>query len=199
MESTILYLNKEALMFTKSVPVIDTNGVSSKLKGRQVYQQTNSSYKYKNSEIAENSIVKLANRQYYLNADATLYLGGKEIKKVTKPLLLIDKTGSVTIYENKKKSRFLGHMTLKVNDKTVLDASNETYTVGERKIDLASFGGTDNEKIVVKEDEKKEDKKKTADLRRKQQVIPLNQKMKVTKQQKVQAINSMLPKNTEII
>ncbi|EGK2525299.1 TPA: hypothetical protein IQB19_002668 [Listeria monocytogenes] len=163
MESTILYLNKEALMFTKSVPVIDTNGVSSKLKGRQVYQQTNSSYKYKNSEIAENSIVKLANRQYYLNADATLYLGGKEIKKVTKPLLLIDKTGSVTIYENKKKSRFLGHMTLKVNDKTVLDASNETYTVGERKIDLASFGGTDNEKIVVKEDEKKEDKKKTAE------------------------------------
>ncbi|EHC6204233.1 hypothetical protein JR562_000841 [Listeria monocytogenes serotype 1/2a] len=163
MESTILYLNKEALMFTKSVPVIDTNGVSSKLKGRQVYQQTNSSYKYKNSEIAENSIVKLANRQYYLNADATLYLGGKEIKKVIKPLLLIDKTGSVTIYENKKKSRFLGHMTLKVNDKTVLDASNETYTVGERKIDLASFGGTDNEKIVVKEDEKKEDKKKTAE------------------------------------
>lgn len=81
MESTILYLNKEALMFTKSVPVIDTNGVSSKLKGRQVYQQTNSSYKYKNSEITENSIVKLANRQYYLNADATLYLGGKEIKK----------------------------------------------------------------------------------------------------------------------
>lgn len=81
MESTILYLNKEALMFTKSVPVIDTNGVSSKLKGRQVYQQTNSSYKYKNSEIVENSIVKLANRQYYLNADATLYLGGKEIKK----------------------------------------------------------------------------------------------------------------------
>ncbi|EDN8644085.1 hypothetical protein GUM31_07140 [Listeria monocytogenes] len=155
MESTILYLNKEALMFTKSVPVIDTNGVSSKLKGRQVYQQTNSSYKYKNSEITENSIVKLANRQYYLNADATLYLGGKEIKKVSKPLLLIDKTGSVTIYENKKKSRFLGHMTLKVNDKTVLDASNETYTVGERKIDLASFGGTDNEKIVVKEDKKK--------------------------------------------
>ncbi|HAM1243851.1 TPA: hypothetical protein H9287_002271 [Listeria monocytogenes] len=167
MESTILYLNKEALMFTKSVPVIDTNGVSSKLKGRQVYQQTNSSYKYKNSEIAENSIVKLANRQYYLNADATLYLGGKEIKKVTKPLLLIDKTGSVTIYENKKKSRFLGHMTLKVNDKTVLDASNETYTVGERKIDLASFGGTDNEKIVVKEDEKKEDKKKTAESAKK--------------------------------
>ncbi|EFQ6834025.1 hypothetical protein HZY36_002162 [Listeria monocytogenes] len=167
MESTILYLNKEALMFTKSVPVIDTNGVSSKLKGRQVYQQTNSSYKYKNSEIAENSIVKLANRQYYLNADATLYLGGKEIKKVTKPLLLIDKTGSVTIYENKKKSRFLGHMTLKVNDKTVLDASNETYTVGERKIDLASCGGTDNEKIVVKEDEKKEDKKKTAESAKK--------------------------------
>ncbi|EAE5827420.1 hypothetical protein E3C09_07780 [Listeria monocytogenes] len=167
MESTILYLNKEALMFTKSVPVIDTNGGSSKLKGRQVYQQTNSSYKYKNSEIAENSIVKLANRQYYLNADATLYLGGKEIKKVTKPLLLIDKTGSVTIYENKKKSRFLGHMTLKVNDKTVLDASNETYTVGERKIDLASFGGTDNEKIVVKEDEKKEDKKKTAESAKK--------------------------------
>ncbi|EAC2716792.1 hypothetical protein A9E31_07300 [Listeria monocytogenes] len=167
MESTILYLNKEALMFTKSVPVIDTNGVSSKLKGRQVYQQTNSSYKYKNSEIVENSIVKLANRQYYLNADATLYLGGKEIKKVTKPLLLIDKTGSVTIYENKKKSRFLGHMTLKVNDKTVLDASNETYTVGERKIDLASFGGTDNEKIVVKEDEKKEDKKKTAESAKK--------------------------------
>ncbi|MFO7197166.1 hypothetical protein QJS79_14925, partial [Enterococcus faecium] len=86
-----------------------------------VYQQTNSSYKYKNSEITENSIVKLANRQYYLNADATLYLGGKETKKVSKPLLLIDKTGSVTIYENKKKSRFLGHMTLKVNDKTVLD------------------------------------------------------------------------------
>lgn len=86
---------------------------------------------------------------------------------MTKPLLLIDKTGSVTIYENKKKSRFLGHMTLKVNDKTVLDASNETYTVGERKIDLASFGGTDNEKIVVKEDEKKEDKKKTAESAKK--------------------------------
>ncbi|EAE8345873.1 hypothetical protein BOQ23_02850 [Listeria monocytogenes] len=160
MESTILYLNKESLMFTKSVPVIDTNGVSNKLKGRQVYQPANDSYQYKNSKIAENSVVKLANRQYFLNADATLYLGGKEIKKVSKPLLLIDKTGSVTIYENKKKSRYLGHMTLKVDDKTVLDASNETYTIGERKIDLASFGGTDNEKIVVKEDQKKEEKKK---------------------------------------
>ncbi|EEO6580512.1 hypothetical protein G6D67_001386, partial [Listeria monocytogenes] len=41
------------------------------------------------------------------------------------------------------------------------------YTVGERKIDLASFGGTDNEKIVVKEDEKKEDKKKTAESAKK--------------------------------
>ncbi|HAA0650704.1 hypothetical protein MXK52_13750 [Listeria innocua] len=160
MESTILYLNKESLMFTKSVPVIDTNGVSNKLKGRQVYQPANDSYQYKNSKIAENSVVKLANRQYFLNADATLYLGGKEIKKVSKPLLLIDKTGSVTIYENKKKSRYLGHMTLKIDDKTVLDASNETYTIGERKIDLASFGGTDNEKIVVKEDQKKEEKKK---------------------------------------
>ncbi|MBC1387849.1 hypothetical protein HB829_10650 [Listeria innocua] len=163
MESTILYLNKESLMFTKSVPVIDTNGVSNKLKGRQVYQPANDSYQYKNSKIAENSVVKLANRQYFLNADATLYLGGKEIKKVSKPLLLIDKTGSVTIYENKKKSRYLGHMTLKIDDKTVLDASNETYTIGERKIDLASFGGTDNEKIVVKEDQKKEEKKKTAE------------------------------------
>ncbi|MBC6137379.1 hypothetical protein HCA34_04930 [Listeria innocua] len=160
MESTILYLNKESLMFTKSVPVIDTNGVSNKLKGRQVYQPANDSYQYKNSKIAENSVVKLANRQYFLNADATLYLGGEEIKKVSKPLLLIDKTGSVTIYENKKKSRYLGHMTLKIDDKTVLDASNETYTIGERKIDLASFGGTDNEKIVVKEDQKKEEKKK---------------------------------------
>ncbi|MBC2287965.1 hypothetical protein [Listeria farberi] len=160
MESTILYLNKDSLMFTKSVPVIDTNGVSNKLKGRQVYQPANDSYQYKNSKIDENSVVKLANRQYFLNADATLYLGGEEIKKVSKPLLLIDKTGSVTIYENKKKSRYLGHMTLKIDDKTVLDASNETYTIDERKIDLASFGGTDNEKIVVKEDQKKEDQKK---------------------------------------
>ncbi|MBF2627992.1 hypothetical protein [Listeria marthii] len=154
MQSTILYLDKDELMFTKSVPVIDINGVSTKLKGRQVYEPKGASYQYKNSEIAEKSIVKLANRQYFLNAEATLYLGGKEIKKVSKPLLLIDKTGSVTIYENKKKSRYLGHMTLKVNDETVLDASNETYTIGERKIDLASFGGTDNEKIVVKKDEK---------------------------------------------
>ncbi|MBC1850988.1 hypothetical protein HCA21_15080, partial [Listeria seeligeri] len=82
---------------------------------------------------------------------------------VSKPLLLIDKTGSVTIYENKKKSRYLGHMTLKVNDETVLDASNETYTIGERKIDLASFGGTDNEKIVVKKDEKDAEDKKSAE------------------------------------
>ncbi|EAD5841610.1 TPA: hypothetical protein ACSKPT_000863 [Listeria innocua] len=163
MQSTILYLDKDALMFTKSVPVIDINGLSTKLKGRQVYEQKAASYLYKNSEIAEKSVVKLANRQYFLNADATLYLGGKEIKKVSKPLLLIDKTGSVTIYENKKKSRYLGHMTLKVNDETVLDASNETYTIGERKIDLASFGGTDNKKIVVKKDEKEDENKKAAE------------------------------------
>ncbi|HBM3604888.1 TPA: hypothetical protein LWH24_000353 [Listeria innocua] len=163
MQSTILYLDKDALMFTKSVPVIDINGVSTKLKGRQVYEQKAASYLYKNSEIAEKSVVKLANRQYFLNADATLYLGGKEIKKVSKSLLLIDKTGSVTIYENKKKSRYLGHMTLKVNDETVLDASNETYTIGERKIDLASFGGTDNKKIVVKKDEKEDENKKAAE------------------------------------
>ncbi|HDT2100557.1 TPA: hypothetical protein RCH02_002252 [Listeria innocua] len=163
MQSTILYLDKDALMFTKSVPVIDINGVSTKLKGRQVYEQKAASYLYKNSEIAEKSVVKLANRQYFLNADATLYLGGKEIKKVSKPLLLIDKTGSVTIYENKKKSRYLGHMTLKVNDEMVLDASNETYTIGERKIDLASFGGTDNKKIVVKKDEKEDENKKAAE------------------------------------
>ncbi|EAK9405275.1 hypothetical protein ACU55K_002081 [Listeria monocytogenes] len=167
MQSTILYLDKDALMFTKSVPVIDTNGVSTKLKGRQTYEPKGASYQYKNSEIAEKSIVKLANRQYFLNAEATLYLGGKEIKKVSKPLLLIDKTGSVTIYENKKKSRYLGHMTLKVNDETVLDASNETYTIGERKIDLASFGGTDNEKIVVKKDEKDAEDKKAAEEEKK--------------------------------
>ncbi|EJG4560382.1 hypothetical protein M9749_001777 [Listeria monocytogenes] len=167
MQSTILYLDKDALMFTKSVPVIDINGVSTKLKGRQIYEPKGTSYQYKNSEIAEKSIVKLANRQYFLNAEATLYLGGKEIKKVSKPLLLIDKTGSVTIYENKKKSRYLGHMTLKVNDETVLDASNETYTIGERKIDLASFGGTDNEKIVVKKDEKNAEDKKAAEEEKK--------------------------------
>ncbi|EEU7815189.1 hypothetical protein HED71_000153 [Listeria monocytogenes] len=167
MQSTILYLDKDALMFTKSVPVIDINGVSTKLKGRQIYEPKGTSYQYKNSEIAEKSIVKLANRQYFLNAEATLYLGGKEIKKVSKPLLLIDKTGSVTIYENKKKSRYLGHMTLKVNDETVLDASNETYTIGERKIDLASFGGTDNEKIVVKKDEKDAEDKKAAEEEKK--------------------------------
>ncbi|EAE6663213.1 hypothetical protein AUQ64_10495 [Listeria monocytogenes] len=167
MQSTILYLDKDALMFTKSVPVIDINGVSTKLKGRQTYEPKGASYQYKNSEIAEKSIVKLANRQYFLNAEATLYLGGKEIKKVSKPLLLIDKTGSVTIYENKKKSRYLGHMTLKVNDETVLDASNETYTIGERKIDLASFGGTDNEKIVVKKDEKDAEDKKAAEEEKK--------------------------------
>ncbi|EAG9222049.1 hypothetical protein AJL11_14120 [Listeria monocytogenes] len=167
MQSTILYLDKDALMFTKSVPVIDINGVSTKLKGRQIYEPKGTSYQYKNSEIAEKSIVKLANRQYFLNAEATLYLGGKEIKKVSKPLLLIDKTGSVTIYENKKKSRYLGHMTLKVNDETVLDASNETYTIGERKIDLASFGGTDNEKTVVKKDEKDAEDKKAAEEEKK--------------------------------
>ncbi|EAV9828257.1 hypothetical protein H4732_002376 [Listeria monocytogenes] len=167
MQSTILYLDKDALMFTKSVPVIDINGVSTKLKGRKTYEPKGASYQYKNSEIAEKSIVKLANRQYFLNAEATLYLGGKEIKKVSKPLLLIDKTGSVTIYENKKKSRYLGHMTLKVNDETVLDASNETYTIGERKIDLASFGGTDNEKIVVKKDEKDAEDKKAAEEEKK--------------------------------
>ncbi|EAG9320116.1 hypothetical protein [Listeria monocytogenes] len=167
MQSTILYLDKDALMFTKSVPVIDINGVSTKLKGRQIYEPKGTSYQYKNSEIAEKSIVKLANRQYFLNAEATLYLAGKEIKKVSKPLLLIDKTGSVTIYENKKKSRYLGHMTLKVNDETVLDASNETYTISERKIDLASFGGTDNEKIVVKKDEKDAEDKKAAEEEKK--------------------------------
>lgn len=156
MKSAILYLDKEALMFTKNVPVIDTNGVSSKLKENKVYESKGETYQYDKSEINEKSIVKLANRQYFLNADATLYLGGEKIKKVSKPLLLIDKTGSVTIYENKKKSRYLGHMTLKINDDTVLDASSEIYTIGERKIDLASFGGTDNEKLVVKEDEQKD-------------------------------------------
>ncbi|PZG33163.1 hypothetical protein C2D64_07380 [Listeria ivanovii] len=162
MESTILYLDKDSLMFTKSVPVIDIDGVSSKLKGREIYEPSNLTYQYKNSIIAENSVVKLANRQYFLNANATLYLGGEKIKEVSKPLLLIDKTGSVTVYENKKKSRYLGHMTLKVNDKIVLDASNETYTIDKRKIDLASFGGTDNEKTVVKEEKAKETAKKTA-------------------------------------
>ncbi|MBM5607958.1 hypothetical protein D8X97_06745 [Listeria ivanovii] len=162
MESTIFYLDKDSLMFTKSVPVIDIDGVSSKLKGREIYEPSNLTYQYKNSIIAENSVVKLANRQYFLNANATLYLGGEKIKEVSKPLLLIDKTGSVTVYENKKKSRYLGHMTLKVNDKTVLDASNETYTIDKRKIDLASFGGTDNEKTVVKEEKAKETAKKIA-------------------------------------
>lgn len=72
-----------------------------------------------------------------------------------KLLFLIDKIGSVIIYENKKKSCFFGYMILKVNDKMVLDVSNEMYIVGEWKIDLVSFGGIDNEKIVVKEDKKK--------------------------------------------
>ncbi|MHC5278880.1 hypothetical protein ACYRFT_01245 [Listeria kieliensis] len=171
MPSSMLYLKQQGLLFTGAVPVIDVNGVSRKLKARKVYQPEKDSYRYKDSEIPDKSIVKLANRQYYLNADATLYLGDEKIGKVSKPLLLIDKSGSVTIYEKNKKSRYLGYMTLKVNDRTVLDASDETYTIGKRKIDLASFGGSDNKKVVLQDTETEQDtsKKEQKDLNAKQE------------------------------
>lgn len=158
MPSSMLYLDQKSLLFTGAVPVIDVNGVSQKLKARKVYRLGNGSYRYKNSEIPDKSVVKLANRQYYLNADATLYLGGEKIREVSKPLLLIDKSGSVTVYEKNKKSRYLGYMTLRINDRTVLDASDETYTIGKRKINLASFGGSDNKKIVLQDDEVEKNK-----------------------------------------
>lgn len=166
MKKAMLFFKEGAIMFTDVAQEIDTDGVGKKLEKRTPYKEKGTVYQAKKSTIKQRSVVKLATRKYYLNADAELYLENERIKKVSKPLLLIDKTGSVTIYENKKKSRYLGHMRLKLDEQTTLDASDETYKVGKRTIDLASFGGTDNKKYVVK-DEKKDQKNTTTPIKNK--------------------------------
>ncbi|MGY3777918.1 hypothetical protein [Isobaculum melis] len=156
--SSILFFEDQSVMFTQEVPIIDKEGLSEQTIPRKEYALSTNEYHADDSTIKEGSVVKLANREYYFNGNATLYVGDEKIKEVSRPLLLIDKTGSVVVYENEKKSRYLGHMVLKVNENTTLDVSSEEYKVAERTIDLASFGGTDNEKIVVAktEDEKEE-------------------------------------------
>lgn len=159
-QSSILFFEDQSVMFTQEVPIVDKEGLSEKTLPRKEYALASNEYTADDSTIKEGSVVKLANREYYFNGDAELYVGDEKIKDVSRPLLLIDKTGSVVVYENEKKSRYLGHMVLKVNETTTLDVSAEEYKVGERSIDLASFGGSDNEKIVVAKTEDPKDKDK---------------------------------------
>jgi hypothetical protein len=146
----MLFFEDDSILFTKTFLAVDTNGLTEKTKKRTIYERKDKgNYQAGNATIAENSIVKLATRMYFLNATAKVYFGEEEVTTVDRPLLLIDKTGSVIVYDVPTKKRYLGHLTLVIDEKKRFDVSDEKYYVEDRVIDLASFGGTDNKKLVL--------------------------------------------------
>ncbi|TLG76757.1 hypothetical protein [Culicoidibacter larvae] len=152
-ESAMLFYENGDVFFTQEVTNIDTAGISNMLTPRVVYQNSGN-HRYAPSDnsgasIDENNIVKIANRQYFLAADAKIIVDGTEMGTVSNPELLIDKSGSVTVFADKKKQRFIGHLVLWINDHLAFDVSNEVYLVDGAVIDLSKFGGTDNLKLVV--------------------------------------------------
>lgn len=156
-ESALLFYENGDLFFTQEVTNVDTAGTSNMLQARVVYQNSGN-HRYAPSDdsgasINENNIVKIANRQYFLAAEAKIIVDGTEMGTVSNPQLLIDKSGSVTVFADKKKQRFIGHLVLRINDHLAFDVSNEMYLVDDAKIDLSKFGGTDNLKLVVESEE----------------------------------------------
>lgn len=161
LEHNILFFKNHNILFNNDALIVNTDGLTSKVKKRKVYQLSDDgTYREEHSVIPADSIVKVANRTYYLNAEAELFIGDQSLGKVNRPLLLLDKTGSAVVYETPKKRRLLGHLKLVINKKQVLDVSDEKYHIGKRTIDLASFGGTDNKKLVVQKDVKSKAAKK---------------------------------------
>ncbi|MTD39052.1 hypothetical protein GIX45_10445 [Erwinia sp. CPCC 100877] len=158
----MLFFEDDDILFTDEFIVVDTNGLTEKTKSRVVYNHTSEgSYTADSSVIAENSIVKLAKRMYFLNAAAKVYFGNEEVTTVDRPLLLIDKTGSVVVYDVPTKKRYLGHLSLVIDEKKRFDVSDEKYYVEDRVIDLSSFGGTDNKKLVLETSSSSETKDET--------------------------------------
>lgn len=160
LSDNMLFFEDDDILFTSEFIVVDTNGLTEKTENRVVYKRNNEgSYTANDSTITENSIVKLAKRMYFLNATAKVYFGNEEVTTVDRPLLLIDKTGSVIVYDVPTKKRYLGHLTLVINEKKRFDVSDEKYYVDDRVIDLSSFGGTDNKKLVLETSSSNEEKK----------------------------------------
>lgn len=163
----IIHLDTEDILFQKGATIINTAGVANKIKPRSLFQIDGSSYVKSNQEIAEQDIVKIDNRNYFLNASAEVFVDGEKVDDVTRPQLLVDKTGSVTIYSDQKKKRYIGSLELKISNDIIFEVSNEKYVIDDRVIDLSKFGGSDNEKYVVdakkdkdkKEEQEEQDKK----------------------------------------
>ncbi|QIK69166.1 hypothetical protein G7062_02190 [Erysipelothrix sp. HDW6C] len=155
---SVVFYNSGNLIFTNEVTNINQQGIASSRSPRQTFK-VNGTSNYATSDgetIVQNDVIKLQNRQYFLPATGTVYVDGVEVQTVTNPLLMIDKTGSVTLFENARKQRFLGHFVIKIDDTHVLDVSAETYTVGTNVIDLSQYGGSDNEKLVLNDEPVKE-------------------------------------------
>ncbi|EGO8312416.1 hypothetical protein E3O82_002402 [Enterococcus faecalis] len=156
----IIHLETGDILFQNSATIIDIAGVANKIKPRSLFQEEGSAYVKAKQEIANQEIVKIANRNYFFNASAEVFVDGEKVDEVTRPQLLVDKTGSVTIYSDQKKKRYIGSLELKVSNDIVFEVSNEKYMIGDRVIDLSKFDGSDNEKYVV---DAKKDKDKDKD------------------------------------
>lgn len=158
----IIHLETGDILFQSSATIIDIAGVANKIKPRSLFQEEGSAYVKAKQEIANQEIVKIANRNYFFNASAEVFVDGEKVDEVTRPQLLVDKTGSVTIYSDQKKKRYIGSLELKVSNDIVFEVSNEKYMIGDRVIDLSKFDGSDNEKYVVdaKKDKDEEEKDK---------------------------------------
>ncbi|EAE3710523.1 hypothetical protein KQY60_000911 [Listeria monocytogenes] len=156
----IIHLETEDILFQNAATIIDTSGVANKIKPRSLFKEEGSAYVKANQKIANQDIVKIANRNYFFNASAEVFVDGEKVDEVTRPQLLVDKTGSVTIYSDQKKKRYIGSLELKVSNDIVFEVSNEKYVIGDRVIDLSKFDGSDNEKYVVDAKKDKDDEEK---------------------------------------
>ncbi|MFV0499432.1 MAG: hypothetical protein ACK5NF_05320 [Bacilli bacterium] len=160
-DNSMFVMENGDLMFLSPAPTIDESGVARNTDGRVVYSKVESGYKNDNSnEILENEIVKLDNRQYFVAGSGKLLVDGELIGEISNPLLLIDKTGSVTavVDNNTKKERYIGHLVIELDENHKVDISDEKYYVNDTIIDLTKYGGSDNEKLVLLEEEKESKK-----------------------------------------
>ncbi|MFV0394175.1 MAG: hypothetical protein ACK5LC_07245, partial [Coprobacillaceae bacterium] len=165
-DSSMLIMNSGSLMFLQQTPNIDVSGVSRNTDARSVYKKTGTGFRNDyNNEIVEKEVVKLANRQYFVAGSGSLYVDGELVGEATDPLLLVDKTGSVTalVDNGTRKDRYIGHFVFVLDDTHRVDVSDEKYYVEDTVIDLSKYGGTDNEKLVINEEEELDEEDTTVD------------------------------------
>ncbi|MFC4225037.1 hypothetical protein [Lysinibacter cavernae] len=143
---SMLTFDDGGLLFTEDATKFDTTGNISTLPAREAFSKSGEhSFAAGSDSIEADEVAKIGMRKYFFAAEADVLVDDEVVDRVNNPLVLIDRTGSVTISSDQRKKLYIGHVTLKASEGVVLDASAETMTYDDLVIDLAKEGGSDND------------------------------------------------------